>query len=167
MSEVEQRTKQEVVEIAGRRGLVCIFPQADEILLDVDYGPFKLEMEKMLETLGANGYAFSLANSLTTASTGGNKHVYLALIALRPGLELTPAMRVVIQTCLGSDPKREFLSMLRIVGGAEEGSEGALFETAEEAKRVEEWRERRRPKRKRFIPKKRERYIDLKDDVPF
>jgi len=105
MSELSENPKL----VAEREGLVCVEPEKNELFLDID-NPVDLEhftaMEAVLENNG-----FFLKHIKTTVSKGGNKHVYLRVLSVD---ELTDIQRIALQACLGSDRKRELLSMLRV-----------------------------------------------------
>jgi hypothetical protein len=61
------------------------------------------------------------------------KHVYIRLKQ-----DLSDTQRLILQACLGSDFRKEVISLVRIREGGEAFI--SLFETPEEALRVEEWR---------------------------
>lgn len=101
-------TLDEVPETDARRlGLDVVYPEKDQLLLDIDSDADATWMEQMLDVLRENGAEVSVEK--TTTSKSGNLHVYI-----RMGRDLTPIERVALQACLGSDRKRELLSVLRI-----------------------------------------------------
>lgn len=93
-------------EEAKKKGLTCVVPEPDQLLIDLDDDGDRAHMLAMLEVLAKNGHEFVFEK--TTTSAGGNQHVYL-----RASKKLSPIERVALQACLGSDRKRELLSILR------------------------------------------------------
>jgi hypothetical protein len=141
MSAITFMSRDELFSKAEREGLVCILPQSTELQIDIDQGEDDVD-GRVIDALHKNGI---LVNSqLSTKSRGGGKHVYMQLN--RP---LEPVERVALQACLGSDPVREVLSFLRgnswdfidFVNG--EAVWSAMFETPDQAARVEQWRKDR------------------------
>lgn len=131
MSEVIQRSTEEVQAIAASMGLVCMLPDSTEIQLDFDS-----EVDasaKVIAVLAQNGW--SVVSTLSTKSKGGNTHLYIKL-----DVTLGPLQRICLQACLGSDPVREVLSMIRLNGGS--NAPTALFETPAQALRVNAWRKK-------------------------
>lgn len=134
MSEVVQRTTQDVEALAQAQGLVPFLPEADELMLDLDEADgAPAARARVGEVLENNG--IGVLASLTTTSKSGKYHLYLRLD--RP---VTPHERIALQACLGSDPVREVLSLLRLMQGGEPAAVTALFETEEEARKVAAWR---------------------------
>ena len=131
MSEVVQRTKEDAQAVATSLGLVCFFPEPNEIFLDFD-GIWGVRLSVM-ECLNNNG--FQVLDKLVTKSRDGNQHDYL-----RIDQNITHHERVCLQACLGSDPVKEALSVIRLIQDPTSASAIALFETPEWAEEVKEWR---------------------------
>lgn len=93
---------------AKKLGLDVVLPKANELFIDIDNPADEDWLHLMLGVLEDNGII--VMNSKETTSKSGGKHVYLEL----PERELTPLERVALQACIGSDRKRELLSLLRI-----------------------------------------------------
>lgn len=135
MSEIKQRTLAELDIIAAAKGLVYFIPEPDELFLDIDK-PFARAEEWFAniceELCGLEAY-FKLGDPLFTCSVNNNTHVYIQMEG-----PLTDCMRLILQACLGSDPRKEIISFIRL----QEGSSSfiSLFETPSEANRVREWR---------------------------
>jgi hypothetical protein len=127
------RTKQDIEEVAEAKCLVCIFPEDDELTLDIDR-PFKREElnVRVIETLENNGV--HVVSMIETKSKSGNKHVWIKLDTQMP-----VEARIALQAVLGSDPIRETLSMLRYLAKSEAAL--AMFETFKGAEQVKLWRE--------------------------
>lgn len=95
-------------ETAAKYNLDVVLPADDELFIDID-APLDAEWLKlMVKVLHDNGWPVDTIK--TTTSRNGNTHVYLH--TLRP---VTPVERIALQACLGSDRKRELLSLLRII----------------------------------------------------
>ncbi len=103
MSALEKSPEVEADEL----GLNVVYPEDDQLLLDIDSDEDAAWLEKMLDVLRENGVELRVEK--TTTSKSGNHHVYI-----RIDRDLTPIERVALQACLGSDRKRELLSTLRI-----------------------------------------------------
>lgn len=84
-----------------------MYPEDDELFLDIDSNADADWLAQMLEVLHGNCVPFEVEK--TTTSKSGNMHVYIKM-----DRKLTPVERVALQACLGSDRHRELLSMLRI-----------------------------------------------------
>lgn len=130
MSEVTQRNKEEAKEIAAKLGLVAVLPRKNELFLDLDMKPSKTAA-RVEEVLHDNGVYF--VSKLITKSKSGKRHLYIKL-----SRNVAASTRIALQACLGSDPVREVLSILRKLEGSEAPT--ALFETKKELKRVKAWR---------------------------
>ena len=131
MSEVVQRTKEDVEDIAAGLKLVCLFPRNIELVLDIDLPGGKYDVD-VLGCLLDND--FGLISEITTKSAGGNAHWYLRFNRTFQALE-----RMGYQAALGSDPKKEALSLIRHREG--NGSAAcAMFETKVSALLVSRWR---------------------------
>lgn len=129
------RTKEQIRAVAEEQGLICIFPEADELQLDIDqpFGVYNATQRKRVEdVLAQNG--INIVSTLITESKSGNTHIYLKL---DQGFE-DYLFRITLQAAMGSDPVRETLSFLRY--RAESEAPIALFETGKAAKDVFQWR---------------------------
>jgi hypothetical protein len=140
MSESLARSEEEVEQIADERGLIAFFCKDDELMVDEDTPPSSPLWTAVEDAIWKGGHHF-LKDELETTSVHGKKHRYYKLES-----PLDPTERLLLQACLGSDPLREVLSLLRL----KEGSEAVtvLFETPHEAARVIRWRKQNEPKRK-------------------
>lgn len=93
---------------AAGRNCEVVLPEADELFLDIDTPAQRAQLDAMLPVLSRNGVAISSFDEVT--SLNGRTHVIVRL-----DRDVTPTERVAYQACLGSDPVRELLSLLRIV----------------------------------------------------
>lgn len=147
MSELAQRTENDVHAIAEEAGLVAFLPQDRELFLDLDKDcpepnqNLLRRLEVGIEIsedqdigLIDNLLDIRMVSKFLTKSKGGNQHMY---IKLNKGIK-NPLAAVAIQAALGSDPVKEFLSIQRIMIGSE--ASVALFETPVEGARVTAWR---------------------------
>lgn len=131
MSEVLHRTVKELHDIAAERGLIVIIPEDNELQLDLDVPSYE-HNHAIIKCLKDNGV--NLVSWFRTISVNGKRHTYLRL-----DRDFSRQERIALQACLGSDPVREVLSLLR---GEAWDVPIALFETPMWAKKVEEWRAR-------------------------
>lgn len=103
--------------IAKEQGLVVVEPEDNQLLIDIDNGADEAIYREMLEVLENNGIDY--AEEKRTVSRGGNTHIYGRILIEGfkddAAIEVDPLLRVALQACLGSDRKRELLSLLRIV----------------------------------------------------
>jgi len=88
-------------------GLNVVYPADDELLLDIDSNADAEWLVQMLDVLRENDESVEVEK--TTTSKSGNLHVYIKM-----DRKLSSIERVALQACLGSDRKRELLSVLRI-----------------------------------------------------
>lgn len=124
---LENTTKESLEDKAESLGLVCFFPLPNELQIDLDNGAL---MTSLASCLSSNG--FNIVSTLTTISKNRGEHVYLKL-----GVEISDTERIILQACLGSDRKREFLGYIRLAANAQPS---CMFETPLQAKKVERWR---------------------------
>lgn len=130
MSKSLHSTRESIEAAAAEKNLTCIFPNANEAQIDLD-GDAQLN-ERVLEVLRSNR-PFPRIDRMQTTSKSGNRHVHLRFDRPLKTLE-----RIVIQACLGSDPVREILSLLRHNEGSDYCT--ALFETEVGEKQVNAFR---------------------------
>lgn len=129
------RTKEQITDVANERGLYCLFPDNNELTLDIDksFRRTYLDDNRVLQVLEHNNLEIQ-EPLLFTRSVSGNTHVWI-----RMGRPMDAASRIALQAALGSDPVREALCLLRHQCGSK--APIALFETEEGAKEVQKWRE--------------------------
>jgi hypothetical protein len=111
-----------VKEKAKALGLDIITPGEYEVQIDIDTPADIKHLRTGLKILKDKneGYKFT---RLTT-SKSGNKHVYITF-----DRAWSPIERIVVQACLGSDRKRELLSMMRVFNKSN-NAPTVLFEAA-------------------------------------
>lgn len=114
-------------EECAKLGLEMFVSDGRLLMLDIDDGKYvetvSVQMLKRWLGIGPGDIL------VTTSKSGKGHHVYIRLPKYVGELE-----RILLQACLGSDPKREMLNWHRM---KEKGEGGVtLFETAEEAVRV-------------------------------
>jgi hypothetical protein len=95
-------------EEADKMGLSCVEPDLNELFIDIDteedYAHYRA-MRTLLEPY----YKF-VSETISASRTDGHVH-----IRLRLGEHVTAMERIAWQAALGSDRKRELLSILRVV----------------------------------------------------
>lgn len=111
---------QEYIKFMESKGFKIVHTQENLILLDFDE-PFT--KENVESSNYGNPEVWELffeffpdATWKWSESAHGNTH---CVIDLHAGI-LDPAARIAIQAALGSDPKKEFLSVMRALGGLKE-----------------------------------------------
>lgn len=118
-------------EAASRRGGLHVVVACPWVLqLDLDEG--MSVNEDVASLLRDNGWITT--ERLTTTSQNGNQHVYI-----RTARWIDDLNRSGLQSMLGSDPKRETLSWMRLQRdpeGMDEGPATVLFETDEHYSRA-------------------------------
>jgi hypothetical protein len=129
----------DLYEEAENRGLEVVKGDGSHLQLDLDTPQTQANLEayQLLRQ-----YSVIAGDNLITVSQHGKQHEYIPL-SIDPFTKQTfdQIVRIAMQACLGSDPKREMLSLLGVLGytGAVEGHEIALFETQEEFEKAEGW----------------------------
>jgi hypothetical protein len=107
------RTREEAEREAAALGLVLVEPGPNELQIDID----DYESEKVFYTnLEILGRYISVVSSVVIPSKSGGvrKHITVTLVR-----EVTPLERIALQAVLGSDRKREVLSLIRVFQGDE------------------------------------------------
>lgn len=99
------------IAAAKKAGLEPYAPKGNEVTLDLDVGP---QLERCKELLSLIHKLWGVLGARTWASKSGLPHCH-AVITLN--CSISNEARVAIQAILGSDPKREALSLHRVLGG--------------------------------------------------
>lgn len=106
---------------AKRLGLDLVKPKADELFVDLDsvgaFGVFLGNLKAFADIFGKPTVEF-------TESRNGNVHAYVRV----HGHAFTDAERVALQASLGSDPKREMLSVYAKSRGMQSRYVSVFFE---------------------------------------
>lgn len=103
-------------------GLFVQYPKPNELLIDLDT---KEQVDEFLSQIKLLVREVVILKIEVTTSFSGNRHVYIQLD--RP---ISPIERIAWQAALGSDPKRELLSLIRASRGDKFPT--ILVETTEE-----------------------------------
>lgn len=99
-------------ESARLKGQRVVLPKPNEVFLDIDTEvDWKLAWE-MIRTMEENNLPLLITE--VHPSKSGMPHRHVILEANR---DFTPIERIAIQACLGSDRKRELLSLIRVMTG--------------------------------------------------
>lgn len=125
----------DVEAMATAQGLVCLFPRGDELTMDLD-SPGAYVNSRIFAFMAEKGM-LRTDRVLTTRSKSGNTHVWIKMDFVITSED----ERAAFQAALGSDPMREVLGLWR---NRRQGTQVvfAMFETPEEAVKVEKWRKR-------------------------
>jgi|SRR5579883_1545830 len=112
-------TNETAFEKAKEAGLEVFVPGPNDITVDIDSPELPEPFNEVLKILKQH---FDIEVKKTTKSKSGNLHVYL----YSPQF-FTHSEKIALQAILGSDPKREALSLVRSVKGGL-GHPSLLFE---------------------------------------
>jgi hypothetical protein len=100
----------DVKAVADTRGCTVVRPEPNELLLDLDtdaqFQQF-LNMRPLLEE------RYKVCSVRGWLSSHGRRHIVVTL-----NKDLGSSERILLQAVLGSDPKREFLSYMRVKDAA-------------------------------------------------
>lgn len=110
MSDLEWDSEEEFAAAAENYNCEPIYTDEHTLLIDHDVGEPE-EFEQLL-ALACVAMNMAVVERQEWKSKGGNDHV-----RLRVNRSLTIEQRIALQACLGSDPKREVLSMARAQNG--------------------------------------------------
>lgn len=95
------------VEIAKATGQEIVEPKPNQLLIDIDTEEQAVRFKAGIDMLMQLGIKCSY--SVVDSKTAGHKHVTVEL-----DINLTDHERVILQACLGSDPRRELYSFMRL-----------------------------------------------------
>jgi hypothetical protein len=112
-------------EVADELGLEVLVPKADELFIDIDTDAQAAQLDRQLAVLASNK-VHATVTRMGPSRTAGHLHAVVKL-----DREVTPTERILLQAVLGSGPKRELLSWLRI--HTESGREPTVFFEEKEA----------------------------------
>jgi hypothetical protein len=94
--------------VAEGLGLEVVLPGPRDVFVDIDVAEDLVWLHKQVALL--DGVGLHLAITQQVPSKGGLPRQHVYLVADR---DLTPMERIALQACLGSDRKREILSIAR------------------------------------------------------
>ena len=92
----------------------CVVPGPRELFLDLDTDEDFVRSEHILRVLNNNGHGAECID--VHASKSGAPHRHMTVTLYR---DVTPIERIALQACMGSDPVREVLSLIRIWSGSQ------------------------------------------------
>lgn len=98
-------------EKAKKEGSVVVFPDVHTLMIDIDTAE---GLERFYDRITSMEYwkCFKdMVCKIKDSKTEGHKHIYVTL----PNIKLTETQRIFLQLFLGSDPRREFLCLHRIL----------------------------------------------------
>lgn len=104
-------------DVADRSGLEMVLPGPRELFIDLDSHADIAHHDEMMGLL-AELAGKDVSPLKVTTSAGGNTHAYLLsrfLSEFDDGSREQAILRIALQACLGSDRKRELLSLLRVL----------------------------------------------------
>jgi hypothetical protein len=100
--------------IAEQLGKVVVLPDPDELFIDIDSQEGLDTMFAMMSVAADAGIRINEKKRLPS-KTPGHWHVYLTIQVGAKSFTVTKLLRVALQACLGSDRKRELLSLAKIM----------------------------------------------------
>lgn len=97
-------------------GKEVVLPEINELLIDIDDADGRATLLKNLTTASGAGILIDIVKTVPS-QTEGHFHVYCTVRLPKgsPYDEITPELRVALQAALGSDRKREMLSIARML----------------------------------------------------
>lgn len=95
--------------VAKAMGLKAVLPGHTQLLLDIDNDADHAWMTEQIACMAAVGFTVEILSDHPSKSGLPRRHVYIDL-----SMELSATERIAWQACLGSDRRRELLSMLRV-----------------------------------------------------
>jgi hypothetical protein len=113
------------LETAAAAGLRAVVAQPNQLLIDIDTLESEYKYNTMLGMV-ASFFPLEVTSDLPSKSGGDHRHITLTL-----GHSISNVERVLLQAILGSDPKRELLSYVRLLRGIEPAT--MFFEKPDEA----------------------------------
>lgn len=107
--------------LAAERGKVCVYPKANELQLDIDSYEDLAVLQAQLPILAQ--VVTIISNVVTPSTREGHFHVTVTLEGV-----VSPGDRILYQALIGSDRKRELLSLIALRRGSPNPT--VLFEKA-------------------------------------
>jgi hypothetical protein len=98
----------DVYAAAAERGQQVVLPKANELFIDIDNDDSYAWFTMACQILDENEIEYTVTQR--PPSRSGGEHIYVELT----DWELTPLERIAFQAVMGSDRKRELLSLLRL-----------------------------------------------------
>lgn len=105
-------TSRRALEEAELLGLRVVFPEPDELQIDVDNEQATLTFQAQLEILERYVGVVEVKTRPSKSGEPGKYH-----ITVKTKVNVLPMERILLQACMGSDLKREFLSYVQLVNG--------------------------------------------------
>jgi hypothetical protein len=101
------------LETAAAAGLKAVVAEPNQLLIDIDTKESEYKFNSII-SLVASFFPLEVISDLPSRSGGDHRHITLTL-----GHSISDVERVLLQAILGSDPKRELLSYVRLLRGIE------------------------------------------------
>jgi hypothetical protein len=101
------------LQAAKAAGLTIVTPEPNQLLIDIDEESASIQYNQMI---GMFCSFFDVVDIKDNPSKSGAKHRHITLTLGHP---ISNVERVLLQAILGSDPKRELLSYVRLLRGIE------------------------------------------------
>lgn len=114
----------ECFEVAEEKGLRVVFPEANQLQIDLDTTEAYEEFQKRFERWEWKKTHGGPPGMRVMPSVSGLPHLHVTLTF--EDRKFTEVERILLQTALGSDPTREFLNAMRYFSGVKKPTR--LFE---------------------------------------
>ena len=114
-------------EVASAKGLVVVFPEDNQLQIDLDSDEAYKEFDRRLEAFELSDTHFESASVVITPSASGLPHRHVTITFPRRTFDESP--RMLLQAALNDDPLRVFLNARRFIFGVKNPTR--LFEKPE------------------------------------
>lgn len=121
----EEMKLHDLEQLAESKGMKIIFPEDDELFIDIDSIEGLVQFNKQLEVLKSN-YGSDISAKITE-SKSGMPHCH---IIVKLPWNVNQSERIALQAILGSDPLHELLCLMNHIKGYEKAV--LFFEPIEE-----------------------------------
>lgn len=137
MSDVSIWTTELIMDKAHDLGLIAVFPEPNELFLDMDNAPWMYN-ETVMSIIAEKGYGPVAV--LRTQSLNGNWHYIIKL-----STNVVPLERLALESTLGSDPSRTALGLINyahdVDNGDGENNSSVLFELPRNIETIKQFRD--------------------------
>lgn len=111
---------------AKAKGMKVVIPGPTQLLLDIDNDADHAWMQEQIACMASAGLTVRILSDHPSKSGLPRRHVYIDI-----GMELSAIERIAWQACIGSDRRREILSLLRVKHRHIDRPPTVLFERVE------------------------------------
>lgn len=105
-------TSERAIKQAEQEGLSVVFPKDNELQIDIDDAASYAVLEALLEIVDRHWGIINVVKKPSKSGKPGKRHITVCLSE-----PVEPGERITLQACLGSDRKRELLSLVQLLAG--------------------------------------------------